>query len=102
MELLLYTNGKKVSKNWKSPQHENKKRYDSAMNLGRMIIENSFGTLKNMWPILKHLNSKVDKTPKITIACCWLHNNFELWNQLELKVSQVATKDPFVGFGNPL
>jgi hypothetical protein len=51
---------------------------DSAMNLERMVIENSFGTLKNMWPMLKHLNSRIDKTPKITIACCWLHNNCEL------------------------
>jgi hypothetical protein len=69
-----------LQKNWKSIHDENKKRYDSEMNLRRMDNENAFGILKNMWPILKHLNSRVHKTPKITIACCWLHNNCELWN----------------------
>jgi hypothetical protein len=69
-----------LQKNWKSPHYEKKKSYDNVMNLGRMVFENVFGTLKNMWPILKHLNSRVNKTPKITITCCWLHNNYELWN----------------------
>jgi hypothetical protein len=50
------------------------------MNLGIMVIENVFGTLKNMWPILKHLNSRINKTLKIIVACCWLHNNCELGN----------------------
>jgi hypothetical protein len=76
-----------LQNNWRSPQDEDKKRYDSAMNLGRVVIENIFGTLKNKRQILKHLNSKVDRAPKITITCCWLHNYCELWNQPKPRVS---------------
>ncbi len=36
-----------LQNNWRSPQDEDKKKYDNAMNLGRVIIENVFGTLKN-------------------------------------------------------
>jgi len=33
-----------LQNNWKTPQDEDKKRYDSAMNLGREVIENVFET----------------------------------------------------------
>jgi hypothetical protein len=40
-----------LQNNWRPPQDEDKKRYDSAMNLGIMVIENVFQTLKNKWQI---------------------------------------------------
>jgi hypothetical protein len=36
-----------LQNNWRSPHDEDKKKYDNAMNLGRVVIENVFGTLKN-------------------------------------------------------
>jgi len=48
------------------------------------MIENAFGSLKNMWCFLKNFNSRVDKAARITIACYWLHNYCDLWNLPEL------------------
>jgi hypothetical protein len=49
-------------------------RYDYIMNSGKQGIENVFGSLKNMWHILKHFNSRIDRTLIVAIACCDLHN----------------------------
>jgi hypothetical protein len=50
-----------LQKNWKirNPAHVDKIRYDSNMNSGRVVIKNAFGSLKNRWRILKHLNSRL-------------------------------------------
>ena len=35
------------------------------------------------------------------VACCWLHNYYELKNEVKSYVANVAfCKDPLVGFGN--
>jgi len=49
----------------------------------RVVIKNAFVSLINRWRILKHFNSKVDQTSLITIACCVLHNYYEMWGALE-------------------
>jgi hypothetical protein len=53
-------------------------RFDSAINSGKVVIENAFGALKNRWRILKCFNSDVDKCPTVIVACCVLHNYCEL------------------------
>jgi hypothetical protein len=49
-------------------------RYDYIMNSGKQGIEDAFGSLRNMWHILKHFNSRIDRILIVTIACCDLHN----------------------------
>jgi hypothetical protein len=74
-----------LQKNWKicNPTNVEKIKYDSNMNLGKVVTEN-VGSLKNRWKILKHLNYRVDKTSPITIVCCVFHNYCEMWGALEL------------------
>jgi hypothetical protein len=88
-----------LQKNWRSPQDEEKKRYDSTMNSRRVVIEMAFGSLKNRWSILKNFNSRVDKAAKITVACCWLYNYCELRNLHEPGGIRGARVDMLVGFG---
>ncbi len=61
-----------------------KQKYDSSMNLGRVIIENAFGSLKNGWRILKHFSSKVDRVARVVVACCVLHNYCLEWGARKL------------------
>ena len=63
-----------LMKNWKVPNDLQKKRFDSSMNSGRVVIEQTFGTLKNRWRILRNFNSRVDGAARVTVSCCWLHN----------------------------
>ncbi len=80
-----------------------KHRYDSSMNLGRVIIENAFGSLKNRWRILRHFNLKVDKAAKVIVACCVLHNYCLEWGAPELSPPNVATlQNNLQGFGDRL
>lgn len=53
-------------------------RFDRSMNKGRVLIENSFGILKNRWRILRSLTAKIDSGPPIVMACCVLHNYCQL------------------------
>lgn len=39
--------------------------------MGRMVIEQTFGTLKNRWCILKAFNMSVEKTTLVTLACAF-------------------------------
>jgi hypothetical protein len=60
----------------------NKIRYDYIMNIQRYSCDkNVFGSLKNRWKILRHFNSRVDRITKVIVACCVLHNLYEIWNQ---------------------
>jgi hypothetical protein len=67
------------------------------MNLGRVVIENAFGTLKNRWRVLKNFNMKVDRTIRVTVVYCWLHNYCEM--QGDLEPQGVDRRNPLVGFG---
>ena len=71
------------------------------MNSGRITIENAFCALKNRWRILRRFNSRIDKAARVTIACCWLHNYFEVRNEVESYLANAGLgRDPFVGFRN--
>ncbi len=59
----------------------NKRKYDCNTNKCRVVIENAFGLLKNQWWIWRHFNSKVDRTKRVTITCCILHNSCEMCNE---------------------
>jgi hypothetical protein len=75
-------------------------RYDSNMNSRRVVIENAFGFLKNRWRILKHFNSRNDKASPTIIVCCVFHNYCEMWEALELRLTNARMKgDNLMGFG---
>jgi hypothetical protein len=46
----------------------------------------------NRWKILKHFNSKVDKTSPIIIVCCVLQNYYEMWDALKLRLTKCKNK----------
>jgi hypothetical protein len=56
-----------------------KKIYDSIMNLGKVMIENPFNSLKAKWQILKILIFKVDRGTHVMVIYCVLHNYYEIW-----------------------
>ena len=89
-----------LQKNWRSTTDEGKKRYNAAMNSGRVVIEHAFGSLKNRWQILNSFNARVDRAARVSIACCWLHNYCELWKVPEPMGYSPQQSDPLVGFGN--
>jgi hypothetical protein len=63
-------------------------------------IKNAFVSLINRWRILKHFNSKVDKTSLITIACCVLHNYCEMCGAPEPRLANAKIRgDNLMGFG---
>jgi hypothetical protein len=53
--------------------------HDSSMNTRRVIIKNAFGSLENMWCILRHFNSKVDRATRV-VAYSVLHNYCLEWS----------------------
>ena len=63
------------------PRFKDKKKFDESLNSGRVVIEQDFGALKNRWRILKNLNMDVDRTATITLACCVLHNYYEIFSE---------------------
>ena len=86
-----------LQKNWRTREDLNKKNYDSYMNLGRVVIKNAFGTLKNRWRVLKNFNMRVDRAARVIVACCSLHNYCEMQGDLEPQGAD--KKNPLVGFG---
>jgi hypothetical protein len=86
-----------LQKNWRTPEDLNKKKYDSCMNSGRVVIENAFGTLKNRWRVLKKFNMRVDRAARVIVACCWLHSYCEM--QGDPEPWEADRRDPLVGFG---
>jgi len=90
-----------LQKNCKAHNDLEKKRFDKSMNSGRVVIKQVFGTLKNRWRILKNFNFRVDRSARITIACCSLHNYCEMMNQPKPDVQNPhMRRDPHVRFGN--
>ena len=70
-------------KNYKpaNPAMVNKMRFDSAVNGGRVAIEQTFGSLKNRWHIRKAFNISVEKAEVGPLACCVLHNYYEIQHE---------------------
>ncbi len=80
-----------------NPTCVDKIKYDSNKNLGKVVIENVFGFLKNGWKFLKHLNFIVNK---IIVACCVFHNYCEIWGVLEPRLANAKIRsDNLMGFG---
>ena len=74
-------------------------RFDSSINSGKVFIEQAFAPLKNRWRILKGFNMSVDKAATITLACCILHNYYELHRQrVSIPTDIHLQHDPYVGF----
>lgn len=64
-------------------------------------VETPFESLKNIWRILNHFNSRFDRAAKIIVGCCWLHNYCEMWHKGEPFVTRgVDRVGHLVGFGN--
>jgi hypothetical protein len=77
----------------------NKKKINNSMNFARVIVEIFFGSLKNRWQILKIFISNINKAPSIVIACCVLHNYYEMWKIPKSScVNYAARRDNLVGF----
>jgi hypothetical protein len=75
--------------------------YDSNMNIGRMFIENAFGSLKNKWHILRHYNLKVDRVIIVVVACYVLHNYCLKWGAPEPRPPNIVVfQDNLQGFGD--
>jgi hypothetical protein len=70
------------------------------MNVGRVVIQNAFGSLENRWRILKHFDFRDDKTSPIIIVCCVLYNYCEMWGALKPRLANTRIKgDNLMGFG---
>ena len=74
-------------------------RFDSSINSGRVVFEQTFGALKNRWRILKGFNMSVDKAALLTLPCCVLHNYCEINRQhVPIPTYVRVQRDPYVGF----
>ncbi len=83
-----------------NPTNVDKIRYDPNMNLGKVVRENAFGSLKNKWKFLKHFNYRVDKTSPIIVVCCVFHNYCEILGALEFGLANARIRgDSIMGFG---
>jgi hypothetical protein len=90
-----------LQKNWKTHNLANvdKIKYDSNMNLGKVIIENAFEFLKNRRRIWKHFNSRVDKAPLIIVVYCVLYNYCEMWGATKPRLTNAKIRgDNLMGF----
>jgi hypothetical protein len=51
-----------------------KKKFDFAMNVGKVLIKNTFGSFKNHWRIFEGMPCRVNKAFMYVMACCvWPH-----------------------------
>ena len=64
-----------------NPAIIDKMRFDSVVNGGKVVIEQTFGSLKNRYRILKAFNMLIEKTVVVTLACCALHNYYEIQHE---------------------
>ena len=82
-----------------NPAMVDKMKFDSAVNGGRVVIEQAFGSLNNRWRILKAFNMSVEKVVVVTLACCVLYNYCEMQHQREhVPTYHRFWNDPHVGF----
>ncbi len=77
-----------LEKNWKTHNLANvdKIKYDSNMNFGRVARKNALSFFLKKWCILKHFNSKVNRTSLITVACYVLNKYCEMWGAPKFKL----------------
>ena len=77
---------------------QDKRRFDESLNSGKIVIEQAFRVLKNRWRILKILNMGVDMVATITLACCVLHNDCEIFSKRVPLLEDLDQRaDHFVG-----
>ncbi len=91
-----------LQKNWETHNHVHmdKEIYNSNMNSTRVVIENTFGSLKKIWWFLRHFNSKLDRVALMIISCYVLHNYCEMWGALEPRLANAKTMgDNLARFG---
>lgn len=81
-----------VHKNWKTCNvvDVDKTKFDFSMNSGRIVLENIFASLKNKWQVFKHFNFRIDKSARVGVVCCVLHNYYELWGQTKPWVANLG------------
>ena len=76
-----------------------KMRFDYAVNGGKVVIEQAFGSLKNRCRILKAFNMSVEKVVVMTLACCVLHNYYEIQHEhVHAPTDCRLRNDFYVGF----
>jgi hypothetical protein len=63
------------------------------------VIEQAFGGLKNRWRILKGFNISINKVALVALACCVLHNYYEINRQcVPVLEDGKLQHDSYVGF----
>lgn len=73
-------------------------KFDESVKSGSVVIEHAFGPLKNRWTILKNFNMNMDEAATLTLACCILHNFYEIYfKRVPLPEDVAQRPDPFVG-----
>ena len=73
--------------------------FDSSVNRGRVVIEQVFYSKKYHWRIIKAFNMSVEKATLVTLACCVLHNYYEIHNQrVPIPTDVKLCRDPHFGF----
>jgi hypothetical protein len=73
------------------------------MNSRKVVIKNTFGSLKNKWCILRQFNLTIVRAIKVIVVCCVFHNYCFKWGALEPNPPNVATfQDNLQGFGDRL
>ena len=76
--------------------------FNAAQQSARVVVENTFGTLKGRWRILHHgIQADLEHCRSIVIACIVLHNICIVQDDLWPTVEQVEAKDLDLGTGYP-
>ena len=73
-------------------------RFDSTMNIGRVMVEQIFGSLKNRWPILKAFKPFGENVHVVILTCCILHNYYSEIDFRQCIIDWRLCKDPYVRF----
>ena len=77
-------------------------RFDLQMNVGCVLVENVFGSLKGRWRILKRANCFVFRLSAVVNACCGLHNFCQLMEVGEPCDGVGVCIDPHIGLARQL
>ena len=58
----------------------NKKTFNYSLSKARVVVEHTYRRLKGRWRcLLKSLDVDVSDNPTLIVACCVLHNIFEVY-----------------------